>query len=131
MSLHAPTPSPSREEGGRQNPFPSGGGGQSPSPIGGGWVGVREGETAIEDANEQGRDKSRPYEDDGNVEAQFIAPSGDSVNVAQLQARVADLEAQLAASERQRAEQADMLRRISNGRVMRLLNWVTRKRQAK
>ncbi len=130
MSLHAPTPSPSREEGGRQNPFPSGGGGQSPSPIGGGWVGVREGETAIEDANEQGRDKSRPYEDDGNVEAQFIAPSGDSVNVAQLQARVADLEAQLAESERQRAEQADLLQRISKGRVMRLLNWVTRKRQA-
>ncbi len=47
----------------------------------------------------------------------------------ELQTRIAELETTLAASERQREEQADLLRRIGNGRVMRLLNWVTGRRR--
>ncbi len=102
---------------------------QNPSPKGGGWERVREDATTVgngenadvgaqfiapsDAGNEQGRDKSRPYDDD----------------ITQLQAQIADLETQLAASERQRKEQADLLRQISKGRVMRLLNWVTGKRR--
>lgn len=52
---------------------------------------------------------------------QPLAPSGQG----DLEQRIAELESALTTSEQQRKQQADLLQRISNGRVMRLLNRLT------
>jgi glycosyltransferase involved in cell wall biosynthesis len=80
------------------------------------------------------RTHPQPLPVGGEIDSSPAGGGGEGVRedtpaIAALQSHLAELEARLIASERQRNEQADLLRRISSGRVMRVLNWLTGKRR--